>query len=106
MQRTPNSRLVINEVLNSSAYIAPASPTSCSYLTPPSESLTKRQDGLQLQSAMPSVGNVMTWSTFSLFGGKERSGQEYVDLLQSAGFKVIKVWPFRTFTSMMEAVVV
>jgi hypothetical protein len=47
----------------------------------------------------------MTWSTYSLFGGKERSFEEYRILLERAGFRVVRYFRFRSFTGMLEAVV-
>ncbi|ORY03752.1 S-adenosyl-L-methionine-dependent methyltransferase [Clohesyomyces aquaticus] len=93
MRRTPNSIMIINEVLNCSPFILPE--TS---IAPPSEHIPSDQ------SCLPSTGNTMTWSTFSLFGGKERSLEEYEGLLNSAGFTVSKLYRFRTFTVMLECV--
>lgn len=55
---------------------------------------------------MPETGNIMTWSTFSLFGGKERSFEEYKRLLEMTGLKISRLFKFRTFTVMIEAVLV
>jgi hypothetical protein len=87
--------MVINEVLNSSPAIIP--PGS---MKPPSEHIPAQQ------SAMPETGNIMTWSTFSLFGGKERSFEEYKMLLEMTGLKISRLFKFRTFTVMIEAVLV
>ncbi|KAF2733981.1 S-adenosyl-L-methionine-dependent methyltransferase [Polyplosphaeria fusca] len=94
MQRTPGSKMIINEVLNSSPVIMPASSTSA-----PSECIPATQ------SALGSVANTMTWSTFSLFGGKERSYAEYEALLNAAGLRISRFFKFRTFTVVLEAVV-
>ena len=95
MRRTPRAKMVINEVLNSSPNIIPPSSNS-----PPSDHIPTRQ------SALPETANIMTWSTFSLFGGKERSYQEYEALLATAGLRIDRLFRFRTFTVMMEAVLV
>ncbi|KAJ9606192.1 hypothetical protein H2200_009153 [Cladophialophora chaetospira] len=91
MRETPNSKLIINEVCAASPVIAPADSMS-----PPSEHIPEQQ------SALADIGNLMTWSTFSLFGGKERSYEEYEKLLLAAGFKVSRFFRFRTFTVMLE----
>lgn len=83
--------MVINEVFVASPVIAPASSTS-----PPSELIPEGQ------SALADMANTMTWSTFSLFGGKERSYEEYEKLLSQAGYKISRFFRFRTFTVMLE----
>ncbi|KUJ06319.1 S-adenosyl-L-methionine-dependent methyltransferase [Mollisia scopiformis] len=93
MRRTPNSKMIINEVLNSSPIIVPTSSMSAASEHIPGS-----------QSAMASTANIMTWSTFSLFGGKERSYQEYEILLNTAGLKISRFFQFRTFTVMLECV--
>lgn len=98
MRKTPSARLIINEVLNSSPTIVPAEETQGMAIGPPSEYVPERQ------SALASTANTMTWSTFSLFGGKERSYEEYEELLNRAGLEVVKLWKFRTFTVMIECV--
>lgn len=85
--------MVINEVLNSSPAIIPPGSTK-----PPSDHIPEQQ------SALPETANIMTWSTFSLFGGKERSYAEYKALLEKAGLKIDRLFQFRTFTVMMEVV--
>ena len=94
MRRTPGSRMIINEVLNSSPAIVPAQAN----IGPPSDYVPATQSNLA------STANTMTWSTFSLFGGKERSYQEYEALLLQAGLEVSKLYKFRTFTVMIECV--
>lgn len=94
MRRNPGAKLLINEVLNSSAFIAPANTTG----VPPSAHIPPQQ------SALPEAANLMTWSTFSLFGGKERSYGEYEGLLGQAGLRIKRLWGFRTFTVMLECV--
>lgn len=91
MRQTPGSKMVINEVFVASPVIAPASSTS-----PPSELIPEGQ------SALADMANTMTWSTFSLFGGKERSYEEYEKLLSQAGYKISRFFRFRTFTVMLE----
>ncbi|KAK4940363.1 hypothetical protein LTR10_019469 [Elasticomyces elasticus] len=91
MRKTPSSKMLINEVLNSSSVIAPATSSS-----PPSDQIPKQQ------SALADIANMMTWSTFTLFGGKERSYSEYKKLLNEAGFKISSLYKFRTFTVMLE----
>lgn len=93
MRQTPGAKLIINEVLVASPVIAPASSTD-----PPSEHIPQKQ------SALADLANLMTWSTFSLFGGKERSYEEYDKLLVDAGFKLSRFFRFRTFTVMLEYV--
>lgn len=91
MRETPGSKMIINEVFVASPVIAPASSTSA-----PSEHIPKEQ------SALADMANAMTWSTFALFGGKERSYGEYQELLNEGGFKVSRFYKFRTFTVMLE----
>ncbi|KAI1608899.1 S-adenosyl-L-methionine-dependent methyltransferase [Exophiala viscosa] len=91
MRKSPGSKMLINEVLNSSPVIAPASSSS-----PPSQQIPEQQ------SALADVANMMTWSTFALFGGKERSYCEYEKLLNEAGLKISCLYKFRTFTVMLE----
>ena len=91
MRLTPDSKMIINEVLNSSPFIIPTSSKS-----PPSDHIPRGQ------SALANMANTMTWSIFSLFGGKERSYQEYEQLLAEAGLKVSRLFQFRTFTVMLE----
>ena len=91
MRRTPGSRMLINEVLNSSPTIIPSDGQYA-----PSECIPSKQ------SSLASTGNVMTWSTFSLFGGKERSYTEYEKLLSEAGLRITQLYQFRTFTVMIE----
>jgi hypothetical protein len=87
------SKLIINEVFVASPIIVPGS-SEC----PPSKYIP------QNQSALAELGNLMTWSTFSLFGGKERSYEEYENLLIKAGFRISRFFRFRTFTVMLECV--
>ncbi|KEF59858.1 uncharacterized protein A1O9_04706 [Exophiala aquamarina CBS 119918] len=91
MRQTAGSRMIINEVFVASPVIAPASSTFA-----PSEHIPERQ------SALADMANAMTWSTFSLFGGKERSYQEYEKLLSQAGYRVRRFFRLRTFTVMLE----
>jgi len=91
MRKTPGSKMLINEVLNASPVIASASSSS-----PPSQQIPEQQ------SALADVANMMTWSTFTLFGGKERSYSEYEKLLNEAGIKISRLIKFRTFTVMLE----
>lgn len=53
---------------------------------------------------MAATGNIMTWSTFSLFGGKERSYVEYEALLNTSGLLIARLYKFRTFTVNLECV--
>ncbi|KPI41905.1 uncharacterized protein AB675_5495 [Cyphellophora attinorum] len=92
MRKTPGARMILNEVLNSSPAIIPVSAAE----TVPSEHIPNKQ------SALASTANTMTWSTFSLFGGKERSYEEYEVLLNKGGLRVNRLYKFRTFTVMME----
>jgi hypothetical protein len=93
MRETPQSKLIINEVFVASPVIAPAESMS-----PPSDHIPEKQ------SALGDLGNLMTWSTFSLFGGKERSYEEYEKLFVAAGFRISRFFRFRTFTVMLECV--
>lgn len=91
MSHTSGSKMVINEVFVASPVIAPAASTSA-----PSENIPESQ------SALADMANAMTWSTFSLFGGMERSYEEYEKLLNKAGFRITRFFRFRTFTVMLE----
>ncbi|KAK6369519.1 hypothetical protein LTS17_009425 [Exophiala oligosperma] len=94
MHETPGSRMIINEVFVASPVIMPA--TSSFSTSAPSDYIPRKQ------SALADMANAMTWSTFSLFGGKERSYAEYQDLLNQSGLKVSRFYRFRTFTVMLE----
>lgn len=83
--------MIINEVFVASPVIVPVSSTSA-----PSEHIPEGQ------SALADMANAMTWSTFSLFGGKERSYEEYEKLLGRAGYRLCRFFRFRTFTVMLE----
>jgi hypothetical protein len=91
MRETPGSRMIINEVLNSSPITMPSSSHGV-----PSSFIPQRQ------SAIPDLANIATWGTFALFGGKERSMEEYESLLTRAGLKVARFFKFRAFTVMLE----
>jgi len=91
MQNTPGSKMLINEVLNSSPTRVPANARG-----PPSTYIPQKQ------SALADLANTVTWGTFALFGGKERSMEEYEKLLHKAGLKVTRFFKFRTFTVMIE----
>lgn len=91
MQNTPGSKMLINEVLNSPPIIVPANARG-----PPSTYVP------QQRSALADLANTVTWGTFALFGGKERSMEEYEKLLHNAGLKVTRFFRFRTFTVMIE----
>lgn len=86
--------MIINEVFVASPVIMPA--TSSFSTSAPSDYIPRKQ------SALADMANAMTWSTFSLFGGKERSYAEYQDLLNQSGLKVSRFYRFRTFTVMLE----
>lgn len=93
MKKTPESRMVINEVLTSSPVIVPPKDTA----KPPSELIPEEQ------SQLADMANLVTLNTFMFFGGKERSFVEYRTLLEGAGLKITRFFPFRSFTSMIEA---
>jgi hypothetical protein len=93
MRQTPGSRMIMNEVLVSSPVIIETDSTD-----PPSQHIPEKQ------SAMAEAGNIMTWSTFSLFGGKERSYQTYEKLLNAGGLRISRFFKFRSFTVMIECV--
>ena len=76
MSHTVGSRMIINEVLVASPVIAPGSSTS-----PPSAHIPPKQ------SALADVANAMTWSTFSLFGGKERDERVILDYESKVQFR-------------------
>ena len=95
MEKTPGSRVIINEVLTSSPTIT--GDQSETRVESPSHLVPKTQ------SRLPDLANLMTWSTYFLFGGKERSYAEIEDLLEQAGLKVTRFFPFRSFTAMIEA---
>jgi hypothetical protein len=105
MLRTPGSRLIINEVFLGSPTIIPSATSPTSTSAPSSDLSPSHYTPQENQSPLADLGNLMTWSTYSLFGGKERSFEEYRILLEKAGFRVERYYSFRTFTGMVEAVV-
>ncbi|KXH47147.1 hypothetical protein CNYM01_12547 [Colletotrichum nymphaeae SA-01] len=90
MKRTPGSRMVINEIWNSSPFIVSNQNTAPSTLTPPQ------------QSRLPDLANLMTWNTLFFFGGKERSVPELELILGKAGLRISRFFQFRTITTMVE----
>lgn len=95
MSKTPGSKLVINEVLNTSPTISAGTTENAAH--PPSNFVPKNQ------SRLPELANLMTWNTYFMFGGKERSYAEIEDMLQQSGLKITRFFPFRTLTVMIEA---
>lgn len=91
MQGTPGSKMIINEALPSRPFVVPASSTNA-----PSENIPPKQ------SRLADTANTMTLDTFLLFGGKERSYEEYEPILVEAGLKISRFFPFRSFTVMIE----
>lgn len=95
MKETIGSRMVINEVFCSTPAIV-----GDSHLTAaPSRSIPHEQ------SSFYEVANLITWNTYALFGGKERSYLETVALVEAAGLRVTNFYKFRTFTANIECVV-
>lgn len=95
MRRTPGSRMIINEILCPTADIIPESIDS---LQAPSKFIPHQQ------SAMTEVASLMTWNTYMMFGGYERSYRETQDLVVKAGFKILRFFKFRSFTTMIECI--
>ncbi|CAK7217497.1 hypothetical protein SCUCBS95973_003175 [Sporothrix curviconia] len=95
MRETKGARLVINEVLCST----PAIVSDSSVADAPSRHLPTEQ------SAYYELANLITWNSYALFGGKERSYRETVALVEAAGLRVTKLYKLRTFTANIECVV-
>ncbi|CAK7237849.1 hypothetical protein SEUCBS140593_010161 [Sporothrix eucalyptigena] len=95
MRETKGSRLVLNEVLCST----PAIVDDNSVVDAPSKHLPYEQASLY------ELANLITWNTYALFGGKERTYRDTVALLEAAGLHVTKLYKFRTFTSNIECIV-
>lgn len=90
MRKTPDSRMVINEIWNSSPFIVSNHDAAPSTLTP------------RNQSRLPDLANLMTWNTLLFFGGKERSVPELESILGKAGLRISRFFQFRTITTMVE----
>ncbi|KAL2877127.1 hypothetical protein SGCOL_007519 [Colletotrichum sp. CLE4] len=90
MRKTPGSRMVINEIWNSSPFIVSNQNAAPSTLTPIH------------QSRLPDLANLMTWDTLFFFGGKERSVPELEFILEKAGLRISRFFQFRTITTMVE----
>ncbi|KAK1728520.1 hypothetical protein CaCOL14_011768 [Colletotrichum acutatum] len=90
MRKTPGSRMVINEIWNSSPLIVSNHDAAPSTLTP-------RQ-----QSRLPDLANLMIWNTLFFFGGKERSVPDLELILGKAGLRISRFFQFRTITTMVE----
>ncbi|VUC25701.1 unnamed protein product [Clonostachys rosea] len=96
MRKTKGSRMLINEVLCSSASIINEGDST----SVPSQHMPHHQ------SAFPETSNLMTWNTYCLFGGKERSFEEVNCILGAAGLVMANFYNFRTITVMIECTVV
>ncbi|KXH59668.1 hypothetical protein CSAL01_04748 [Colletotrichum salicis] len=90
MRKTPGSRMVINEIWNSSPFIVSNQNAAPSTLTPIH------------QSRLPDLANLMTWDTLFFFGGKERSVPELESILEKTGLRISRFFHFRTITTMVE----
>ncbi|CAK7222049.1 hypothetical protein SBRCBS47491_004736 [Sporothrix bragantina] len=95
MRETKGARLVLNEVFCAS----PAIVADSGIADAPSQHLPYEQ------SSLYELANLITWNTYALFGGKERTYRDTVALLEAAGLQVTKFYKFRTFTANIECVV-
>lgn len=86
-------RLLINEIVCPSPLIV----HDVQSPRPLSESLPDDH-----QSAMAEWANLMALNAFNLFGGCERSFSEIEKVVNRAGLKVVRYFPLRTFTGMIE----
>lgn len=91
--RHASPRLLINEIVCPSPVIVHdiQSPRALS------ESLPDHH-----QSAMAEWANLMAANAFNLFGGCERSFSEIEKVVNRAGLRVVRYFPLRTFTGMIE----